>query len=110
METLVASTIPNGYAGADVLLPPANINSLQRVDTLATDPQVRGWLLGRRQRIAPGGAAKASPGGEAVDLAVSVPPGLEVVGDTSNNAIELDVRLSYALRIKDEGGLVAFRA
>lgn len=54
VETLAASTIANGYAGTDVLLPPANINSLQRVDTLATDPQVRGWLLGRRQRIAPG--------------------------------------------------------
>lgn len=110
VETLAASTIANGYAGTDVLLPPANINSLQRVDTLATDPQVRGWLLGRRQRIAPGAAAEASPGEEAVDLAVSVPPSLEVVGDTSNNAIKLDVRLSYALRIKDEAGLVVFRA
>lgn len=57
-----------------------------------------------------GGAAEASPGEEAVDLAVSVPPGLEVVGDTTNNTIKLDVRLSYALRIKDEGGLVVFRA
>ncbi|BDB43443.1 MULTISPECIES: hypothetical protein [Mycobacterium] len=105
---LAASTIANGYAGTDVLLPPANVNSLQRVDTLATDPDVRGWLLGRRQRIAPAGAADASAGEEAVDIAVSIPPSLEVVGEVAANTIELRVRIAYATRVKDEGGLVAF--
>lgn len=108
LEALAASTIANGDAGTNVLLPPANINSLQRVDTLAPAPNVRGWLLGRRQRIAHGGAAGASPGEEAVDLAVSIPPSLEVVGDTSDGEISLRVRINYALRVKDEGGLVAF--
>lgn len=108
LETLAGSTIANGYAGTDVLLTPANINSLHRVDTLATAPNVRGWLLGRRQRIAHGGAMDASPGEEAVDLAVSVPPSLEVVGETAANTIGLRVRITYALRVKDLGGLVAF--
>jgi hypothetical protein len=43
-----------------------------------------------------------------VDIAVSVPPSLEVVGDTAANAIQLLVRVSFATRVKDEGGLVAF--
>ena len=58
-------------------------------------------LLGRRQRIAHGGAAEASPGEEPVDLAVSVPPSLEVVGEHRDNNIELAVRISFATRIKD---------
>jgi hypothetical protein len=97
--------------GPDVLLAPANINSLERVETLApiTAKDVRGWLLGRRQRIAAGGAADASPGEEAVDLAVSVPPSLEVVGDTPANLIQLRVRIRYATRVKDQKGLVVFR-
>jgi hypothetical protein len=100
-----------GYPpGPELLLDPANINSLQRVQTLApaTDPDVRGWLLGRRQRIADKGAAAASAGEEAVDLAVSVPPSLEVVGD-SGNLIQLRVRIRYATRVKDQGGLVVIR-
>lgn len=111
LQTIAASTIANGYAGTDVLLPPANINSLQRVNKLANDPAVHGWLIGRRQRIAPGGAADASPGEEAVDLAVSICPSLEVVGEAlpaTPNSIQMTVRIGYALRLKDEGGLVAF--
>ena len=70
---------------------PANINSLERVDILEQPfVDTRGYLLGRRQRIAHGGAAEASPGEEALDLAVSVPPSLEVVGDTPANAINLE--------------------
>jgi hypothetical protein len=103
------SAFINGNPGTDALLPPANINSLHRVETLASQPDVRGWLLGRRQRIAHGGASAASPGEEAVDLCVSVPPSLEVVGDTSTNTIKLRVRISYVVRVKDEGGLVVFR-
>lgn len=110
VETLAGSTIANGYAGTDVLLPPANINSLQRVETLSPPANVRGYLLGRRQRIAPAGAMDASPGEEAVDLAVSIPPSLEVLGETAANTVGLRVRINYALRIKDVGGLVAFTA
>lgn len=107
---LAVSTIANGYAGTDVLLPPANINSLHRVETLApaTHPDIRGWLLGRRQRIAHGGAAEVSPGEEAVDLAVSIPPSLEVIGDAAGN-IDLRVRIKFVTRIKDRNGLVAFQ-
>jgi hypothetical protein len=108
VETLAGSTIANGFAGTDVLLPPANINSFYRVDTLSTALNVRGYLLGRRQRMAPGGAMEASPGEEAVDLAVSVPPSLEVIGEAAPNVIGLRVRITYALRVKDIGGLVAF--
>lgn len=93
----------------DLLLAPANITSLERVNTLAAAADVRGWLLGRRQRIAPGGAADASSGEEAVDLAVSVPPSLEVVGDTPANLVQLRARIRYATRVKDPTGLVVFR-
>jgi hypothetical protein len=63
-------------------------------------------MVGRRQRIAHGRAADASPGEEPVDLAVSVPPSLEVVGEVAANTIRLKVRISYAARIKDANGLV----
>ncbi|GLE50801.1 hypothetical protein [Mycobacterium montefiorense] len=110
LHYLAGSTIATGNSGTDVLLPPANINSLHRVNTLApiTALDVRGWLLGRRQRIAHGGAAGASPGEEAVDLAVSVLPSLEVVGATGNN-INLRVRIRYVTRVKDRRGLVVIR-
>jgi hypothetical protein len=42
-----------------------------------------------------------------VDLAVSVPPSLEVVGEAADNAIAVSVRISFALRIKDANALVA---
>jgi hypothetical protein len=95
--------------GPDSLLAPANINSLERVNTLAAAADVRGWVLGRRQRIAPGGAADASSGEEAVDLCVSVPPSLEVVGDTPADQIQLRARIRYATRVKDSTGLVVIR-
>jgi hypothetical protein len=63
-------------------------------------------MLGRLQRIAHGCAAMASPGEEPVDLAISVPPSLEVVGETMQNYIELALRIRYALRIKDARGVV----
>lgn len=99
------STLISGYPGTNVLLPPANISSLQRVETLES-PKAKavGYLLGRRQRIGPSGAADASPGEEALDLAVSVPPSLEVIGEGPANTIQLTVRLSYVLRIKDPSG------
>jgi len=65
-------------------------------------------LLGRRQPIAQGGAAAAFSGEEPVDLAVSVLPSLEVVGETTEGGnIELVVRIRYAIRIKDKNGVVA---
>jgi hypothetical protein len=42
-----------------------------------------------------------------VDLAVSVLPSLEVVGETSTGKIELSVRIRYATRIKHAKALVA---
>jgi hypothetical protein len=63
-------------------------------------------LIGRRQRIAHGGAPSASPGEEPVDLAVSVPPSLEVVGETSDGYIELAVRTRLAVRVKDNYGVI----
>jgi hypothetical protein len=44
-----------------------------------------------------------------VDLAVSVFPSLEVVGETSTNEIELSVRIRYATRITDAGGIVVIK-
>jgi hypothetical protein len=106
------SQLNSGYTIMDSLLGPANVNSVYRVDTLETAPppviNVLGYLVGRRQRIPQGGASEASPGEEPVDIAVSVPPGLEVVGDTATNTIKLIVRVAFATRVKDEGGLVAF--
>ena len=63
-------------------------------------------LLGRRRRIAHGGAAAASPGEEPVDLAISVPPSLEVIGETKAGYIELAVRIRFAPRITDKNGVV----
>ncbi|WP_431239682.1 hypothetical protein ACQ86B_08760 [Mycolicibacterium aichiense] len=104
----------SGVPGTDVLLPPTNVNCLQRVAALETIPPSTGdavaYLLGRRQRIACGGAMDASPGEEALDLAVSIAPSMEVVGEAippNINTIQLNVRLGYALRIKDANGYVA---
>jgi hypothetical protein len=63
-------------------------------------------LLGRRQRIAHGGAAATSSGEEPVDLAVSVPPSLEVVGETDVGDIEMSVRIRFAPRLTDHNGVV----
>ena len=41
-----------------------------------------------------------------MDLAVSVPPSLEVVGETNTGYIELAVRVSLAIRITDKNGVV----
>jgi hypothetical protein len=118
-ESLIdLSKLVGGYAGTDVLLGPAMINALHRVESLEQNlfvpppsPPPAGLtrliLLGRRERIAQGGAWDASPGEEPVDLAVSVMPSLEVVGDTQTNTIELNVRVSGAVRVKDPYGVVA---
>jgi hypothetical protein len=63
-------------------------------------------LLGRRRRIAHGGAAETSPGEEPVDLAISVPPSLEIIGENKDGNIELAVRIRFAPRITDKNGVV----
>lgn len=107
------SQLVSGYSVKDSLLGPANVNSLYRIDTLEpavpTPPTpVLGWMVGRRQRIPQGGASEVSPGEEPVDIAVNVAPSLEVVGDIAADTIQLMVRVSFATRVKDESGLVAF--
>jgi hypothetical protein len=74
--------------------------------TKKPDEKGRMLLLGRRQRIAHGGAAAASPGEEPVDLAISAPPSLEVIGETRDGYIELAVRIRFAPRITDKHGVV----
>jgi hypothetical protein len=111
------SKIVGGYPVTDAVLAPPNINSLHRVDdlvnpTLPPPPpkkKPRAILLGRRQRIPHGAAADASPGEEPVDIAVSVPPSLEVVGENGTNAIAMTVRINYALRIKDARGVAVLK-
>jgi hypothetical protein len=98
------------YSVKEPLLDAGYVNSLHRVDTvknptIAADT-AHGLFLGRRQRIAHGDAMDASPGEEPVDIAVSVPPSLEVVGDTPTNDVKLRVRITYATRVKDVGGIV----
>lgn len=105
------SKLIGGYAGTEVLLGPAMINSLHRVEALEPLPlpakPTRAILLGRQDRIAHGDAANASPGEEPVDLAISVMPGLVVVGETTTGNILLNVRISGAVRVKDPKGVVA---
>lgn len=121
---LIASTDSfadfNTWVGSNVategLLVAANANSLLRSTSLnpvaaaGGSPALPGRMvmIGRRQEIAHGCAATASPGEEPVDLAVSVPPGLEVVGEDAAGQIELAVRTSLVARIKDERGVVVF--
>jgi hypothetical protein len=105
------SKLVGGYAGTDILLGPAMINSLHRVESLeAPVPathKTRVILLGRRDRIAHGAAIDASPGEEPVDLAITVMPSVVVVGDTPTNNITLNVRIAGAVRVKDPNGVVA---
>ena len=43
-----------------------------------------------------------------MDIAVSVPPSLEVIGENAAGQIELAVRVRFATRVKDERGVVVF--
>lgn len=101
----------SGTSMLQQFLDAANANSLHRAQRLdaSGDTNTRLLLIGRRQRIAPGSAAEAMPGGEPVDLAVSVGPSLEIVGETPTGTIELSVRIRYATRIKDPSGLASRR-
>jgi hypothetical protein len=104
----------SGTLAVDGLLQAANINSLYRSSELnrvvvGSQAAATMIMLGRRQDIPHGGAASASPGEEPVDLAVSVPPSLEVVGDNLAGQIELAVHIRFATRIKDPAGFVVFQ-
>jgi hypothetical protein len=120
------NALNTGYPITEALLESAHVNSLHRtslydatVDAVnldgtsavkngnpVPDPATVMVMLGRRQLIAHGAAPDASPGEEPVDLAVSVLPSLEVVGETTNSEIELSVRVRFALRVKDPKSLV----
>lgn len=109
------SKLEGGYSVKPSLLDASNVNALHRVDDVLkldangqADPNDKAEALffGRRQRIAPVAALDASPGEEPVDLAVSIPPSLEVRGET-NNMLDLRIRVSLATRVKDVDGVTA---
>lgn len=122
------STLGTGEPVTDAILGAAHVNALHRVTHLMTPypppaaaPAIPAMpplpavvatavmlMIGRRQRIAKGAAAEASPGEEPVDLAVSVLPSLEVVGEDpiNGNQIEMAVRIRFATRIKHKAGFV----
>jgi hypothetical protein len=97
------------------LLAAAHVNSVHRTTLLdqahigggATDVTV---MLGRTQEFPGGRASEVSPGEEPVDLAVSVPPSLEVIGENARGDVELAVRIRFATRVKDERGVVVFHS
>lgn len=107
---IALSELVGGYPVMDAILKAANVNALYRATTidagLAAGKKLF-VLIGRRQLIADGGAPQASPGEEPVDIAVSVCPGLEVVGEAANSEIEVSVRISFATRIKDARAVIA---
>jgi hypothetical protein len=100
--------LEEGISVLQPVLDAANINSLYRIEDLGATHKGEVLLLGRRQRIAHGGAAAASCGEEPIDLAVSVPPSLEVVGENSGN-VEMAVRIRFAPRLTDKSGVVGVR-
>lgn len=94
------------------MLSAANVSSLHRATKLedpSVDDQMLMLLLGRRERIPQGGAPAASPGEEPVDLAVSIAPSLDVVGEIASAQIELAVRIRLATRVKDYNAIIAIR-
>jgi hypothetical protein len=101
-------TTTTGSSILGTLIAAANVNSLHRAeDVEPPDSALRAVFLGRRRRIPQGAAAEASPGEEPVDLAISLPPSLEIDGETPTGEIQLTARIRYALRITDAAGLVA---
>lgn len=103
------SKLESGYPVIEALMSAANVNSMYRSNLLDKDnlDKVRLLVIGRRQRIPHGGACEASPGEEPVDLAVSVPPDLDVIGADKDGKVAMTVRVGYAARITDKTGLVA---
>lgn len=98
-----------GVLVTDELLRAGTVGAAYRAGVLDGGPTVM-VMVGRRQDMPDGSATHASAGEEPVDLAVSVPPSLEVVGETAEGKIELAVRVRYALRRKDDHGVVVFHS
>jgi hypothetical protein len=101
--------LQGGFPITDALLTTANVNSFQRSSKFEEDKDpkkkaIRILFLGRRQLIPHGCASEASPGEEPVDLAVSVLPSLEIIGENQDGTIKLAVRIRFATRVKDEYG------
>jgi hypothetical protein len=108
---IALSALDSGLSELRAVLRAANINSLHRATTIGPAlpaDQKLFVVLGRRQLMAHGSAAQASPGEEPVDLAVSVLPSLEVVGEAPAGEIEVSVRIRFATRIKDASAISAF--
>lgn len=108
----VLSLLVNGNSMLETFLTAGHVNSLHRADTInkptPDTPATEGLLIGRGRLIPHGGAADASAGEEPADIAVSVPPSVEVVGEKGANTIAMVLRIRYALRVKDSDGIVAF--
>ena len=103
--------LTNGRSSLTSFLAASNANTLIRASSLnggANAAPDRMLLIGRRQDIPQGGARDASAGDEPIDLAVAVPPSLEVVGANAAGNIDLAVRIAYAVRIKDARAVVVF--
>lgn len=107
------SLLVNGNPMLETFLTAGHVNSLHRAETIVKTPPdapaTKGLLIGRGRLIPHAGAADASPGEEPADIAVSVPPSLEVVGENGANTIAMALRIRYALRVKDSDGIVAFK-
>jgi len=105
---VVLSALAGGYPSTEGLLTAANVNSMHRATNInAASTALTILVLGRRQLIPMGCAAEAAPGMEPVDLAVSVLPSVEVVGETGTGKIQLAVRIRFAIRVKDRKAIVA---
>jgi hypothetical protein len=129
------SFLEDGYSVLPLVLDASHVNALYRIRTFeelpvepdeledledpvdpadddditdeVDEPTIQMLVLGRRQLIPQGGAPSATSGEEPVDLAVSVFPSIEIVGETANGNIELAVRIQFALRVKDVRALIA---
>ncbi|KUI33852.1 hypothetical protein [Mycobacterium sp. GA-2829] len=103
------STVATGDSALEAVLDSAYVNSLHRSSRLDVKvnktAKIAMIMLGRRQRIAHGAAGEASCGEEPVDLAVSVMPSLEVIGEVGAATVKAFVRTRFALRIKDKDGV-----
>jgi hypothetical protein len=103
----------DGDVAAHKLLAGVNANSLHRntkldVATVAGAQMNVSLMIGRRQEFPGGCASGVSPGEEPVDLAISVPPSLEVIGENAQGNVELAIRIRFATRVKDQRGIVVF--
>jgi hypothetical protein len=105
------NSFQGSYPAYESLLVGANVNAVHRTSLLPTvqinnAPRPIMLMVGRNAEIPPGRAPEASPGEEPVDVAVIVTPSLEYAGENQVGAIELAARIRFAVRFKDERGVV----